>query len=173
MVRTSKPFFLRTVVIVLFLLVIEGLIWALLSTKGSISGLSIVNLSKAYSKFYPGSKIFLVVQWVIIGVILLVVYLRSIGIQKRNEEITNIDVSSAIKKTKTKLDAFYLILKERKKLSVKTLSDLFEISPDLAMEWARILESGNLVAIDYPGFGSPIVHVIEKKESLLGESQIK
>jgi len=164
MVKEERPVLLKTILVVIVFLVVEAAAFLYFMAPGGMSGFSIVDVSEAYSKFYPHSKIFLIIQWAILVVLLVFVYFKNIGIHKRNKEIKSVNLKSAVGKSKTNLDALYLILKERKTLSVKTASKLFNIKTDLGMEWARILEAGDLVTIDYPGIGSPLIKIVEEEK---------
>ena len=160
--RTEPILFKAFLFLALFLLAEAGTLM-FLNNPGSITGHSIGDLSDVYSKFYPNSKNFLIVQWSIIAVLIVFVYLKNSKIHRRNRKVSKIDVDSAIKGSKTNLDALYVILKKEKSLDLKTVANLFEIEIDLAMEWARVLESGDLVTIDYPGIGSPMIKLVEEE----------
>lgn len=60
-------------------------------------------------------------------------------------------------KTQTDIDVLYEILKEKKHLNLASISKVFHIPKNTALEWARILESGKLVSIKYPQVGEPEV----------------
>lgn len=176
MAKKREPILFKIFLWISLFLLIEAAVLLYFSNPGSITGHSVEGVSNLYSKFYPSSKNFLVVQWSIIAVIIIFVYLKNSKIHKRNKTVTNIDVNKAINDSKTSLDALYLILQKEKSLDLKTVADLFEIKIDLAMEWARVLESGDLVTIDYPGIGSPVINVVEKKiveEKLLEKEKEK
>ena len=171
MARAERPIFLKTVLLIIVVLGVESVVAILLNTSPPrFSGFSIADLAEVYAKVYPSSKIFLYIQWAVILVIVFLVFLKNRGIRTRIKEKKGIDVKSVRVKSKTDLDALYSILQEKKQLSVKSISVLFNIKEDLAMEWARILESGSLVKIDYPGFGSPVVNVNEKEDNPLMSS---
>ncbi len=64
----------------------------------------------------------------------------------------------------TDLDILYQALKKRKKIALSKIARSFKINKDVAMEWCKILESGELATIDYPGFGEPKLILNEAKE---------
>ena len=171
MIKEEKPIFLRTFSIVLILLVIEAGLIYLASIKDIhyLTGLSIL------TENFSIPPTFLLIQVPVILFILIFAYIRSKGIQKRKMEIREIDVQQFSKKSKTELDALYNILKTKKELSIRSIANLFKIEEDLAMEWARILESGELVTIDYPGFGVPRVFlkIHEVKEKSIEKPKTK
>jgi predicted MPP superfamily phosphohydrolase len=167
MVKNNSHTALKWISFVVILLFVEVTAIMIFTPNNSLIGFSVVNLSEAYSKLYPGSKIFLIVQWAVIALIVLGVYLKNMTSRKKTDELSDVDLNAAMKGAKTKLDVFYTILKTKKRVSIRAVSELFKINQDLAMEWARILETGNLALIEYPGFGSPIVNLVEKHEKLI------
>ena len=46
-------------------------------------------------------------------------------------------------------------------MKIEEIAKHFNISSDLAMEWAKILENANLARIYYPGMGRPEIKIIE------------
>lgn len=69
-------------------------------------------------------------------------------------------------KLTTDLDKVCTLVKERKRVRVSVLAKLFNVSRDIIFEWGTILESGNLIRIEYPALGEPefvdIEHEIKK-----------
>jgi hypothetical protein len=61
----------------------------------------------------------------------------------------------------TDLDVLYETLKKEKKISVSKIAKTFKIANDIAFEWCKILESGDLAEIVYPGFGEPLIKIKE------------
>jgi len=57
----------------------------------------------------------------------------------------------------TTIDQMFEIIKEKKKISLKNLSKILNVPEDLVEDWSKILEERNLVEIDYPPIGSPVV----------------
>ena len=55
----------------------------------------------------------------------------------------------------------YEILKEKKKLKVKTLSKYFKVEEKTILEWARVLEEANLLTVHYPTVGDPQIIINE------------
>lgn len=171
MVKEERPIFLKTVVIIVGLLLIEAGTFFYYFPPKNLSGYSIVDLTKVYSEISPSSKIFLVIQWAVIAIIIIIVFFKNRGIWRRKTEKAGINIDAIMKKSKTNLDALYTLLQEKKQMSTKSISDLFKIKEDLAMEWIRILESGDLVTIEYPGIGSPMAIIKTDQNKKEGEKE--
>ena len=133
--------------------------------KSGISGLSIGNLNigddlKNNVTVSNTSKISVSIEWM--AVVLLgmftVMYsrmnpendLRHINIKERNKGLTTTDI-----------DILYDILKEKKKISLSSIQRVFKVHQEVALEWCKILESGNLATINYPGVGEPSLILIK------------
>ena len=171
MVKEEKTLFLRTFLLIIGILVVEAGVMFFIYRPSNMVGFSVIDVEETFSKIYPSSKLFLFAQWSLIFLVLSFIFFKDRGVWKRKGERAGINVEAYRKKSKTNLDALYLILKEKKQLSVKSISILFEIKTDLALEWARILESGELVTVEYPGFGSPVVILKDKKKEGEGEDK--
>jgi len=178
MVKEEKPIFLKTLLVIILIASLE--IGAVLYFHGltTFSGLSIVDAEEAYTSLNPNSKIFLIVQGIIFFPIIFLVLFKNNRIKKRKKERVGLDINSLKKNSKTNLDALYSILQTRKQISIRSIAILFNIKEELAIEWAQILESGNLAVLDYPGFGGPVVILKEKEQKTIpgkstGENQGK
>lgn len=110
------------------------------------------------------SKIFLMVQWGLLLLLLIYVGFRDKEVTKNQNELAGLDLNQIRKKSETDLDALYTLLKQKQQLRVATVSKAFDIKEDLAMEWGKILESGKLAYIDYPKFGGPLIRIKNKDE---------
>ncbi|RMD45471.1 hypothetical protein D6829_02260 [Candidatus Pacearchaeota archaeon] len=160
--------FLKTIIVIFLVVLVEFLAFSFAYRK-SISGFSIADITQLYSSMHTTSKIFLIIQWVIILVIVVIALIKNQKVMQRRNKIGSINIKKAMANSKTELDALYNILKERKELSIKEICSVFKIKEDLAMEWARILEAGELITIDYPTFGSPIAKIKELEEERVKE----
>lgn len=87
-------------------------------------------------------------------------------------EIGKIDIKKMRSRSKTDIDILYELIKEKKDIKVSTISKIFEIEKELAMDWAKILESSELVTIEYPGFGGPIIKLKIPEEKLELEKEL-
>jgi len=110
------------------------------------------------------SKIFLMVQWGLLLLLLIYVGFRDKEVTKNKNELAGLDLNQIRKKSETDLDALYTILKQKQQLRITTVSKAFDIKEDLAMEWGKILEAGKLAYIDYPKFGGPMIKIKTKEE---------
>lgn len=116
------------------------------------------------------SKIFFIVQWSFLLIVLVYAFFRdqSVSITSQKVDTINVDKNAKrneknAKKHKTDLDVLYDILKNRRQLNISTVSKSFNVSNEVATEWAKILESGELATIEYPGFGEPKIVIKDKK----------
>ncbi|MBS3139273.1 hypothetical protein J4207_06225 [Candidatus Woesearchaeota archaeon] len=64
----------------------------------------------------------------------------------------------------TGLDALYNEIKKRGQVTIEEIEVTFKINKDLAEEWAHILESKQLIQIEYPPFGSMVLTLPKKVE---------
>jgi hypothetical protein len=137
----------------------------------SISGNSIVDFKERIGEVNY-SIVFFSIQWIIVMVICLFAYLKHI--RKRKKEKAKILLSQQIRKNKksqTDFDILHQLLEQDTSLSTKTISEIFKIKKDTALEWSKILEENNLVSIEYPAFGDPEV-IIAGKNKNKGEKPV-
>lgn len=132
------------------------------------TGLTGLSIGKDAADLYLSlplvSKIFLMVQWGLLILLLVYVGFRDKEVTKNQNELAGFDLNQIRKKSETDLDALYTILKQKQQLRIATVSKAFDIKEDLAMEWGKILESGKLAYIDYPKFGGPLIKIKNKDE---------
>ncbi len=133
-------------------------------SEPSITGQSILDDTKdIYDSMSLSSKIFLLVQFLALFAVLIYFIVKTRKAIKEREEIANMNIIKNPGRSKTDLDTLYSILLEKKKIRVPTIAKAFKVSNDVAMEWCRILEIGELAIISYPGFiGEPSVKLSEK-----------
>ena len=164
--KEGKPIFLKvfSLVLVVVLLNMGYFVFTYGNLSKGLSGFSIKDtLYSGYSQMYFGVKIFLIVQWALLLIILFYASFRDNIIKKLKTETMDFHIKKNLDKNKTDLDTLYEILKEKKELTISSISKAFNISKDTAMEWCKILESGELVSIDYPSFSEPVVRLSEKE----------
>lgn len=130
-------------------------------TGNAVNGI----IAESYSSMSFSSRVFLVIQWTVIILLLFGAALRDRAIKnsKPDESETEIDYKS---KNKTDIDILYETLQEKKQLKISSISDLFNIDKNIAMEWGKALETGDLAYIDYPGFGGPVL-VLKEEDNIL------
>ncbi len=132
-----------------------------------ISGFSIGKLSigeeikTKYRSVSPLSITILLAEWSLLILAVFFAFLRNRVELKK--EIAAIKSPGDYKKTNksTDLDALYNLLKEKKHLRLSSIAEKFKIEKELALEWAKTLESASLVYIDYPRFGDPEIYLEE------------
>jgi len=117
------------------------------------------------------SKIFLMVQWGLLFLLLIYVGFRDKEVARNKNELVGLDLNQIRKKSETDLDALYSILKQKQQLRISTVSQTFDIKEDLAMEWGKILEFGKLAYIDYPKFGGPVIKIKNKNQLDTGNAE--
>ena len=111
------------------------------------------------------SLIAFVIQWIVLLLIIITAYVHFLK-HRKDEEYVKRDYSLLKQKktkSKTDLDILYNLLQNKKILSTKTISELFGISKEKALEWAKILENRKLAIIEYPTFNDPEVRTYEKE----------
>ena len=71
---------------------------------------------------------------------------------------TNLPNSRLMDRIETPLDTLYNSL-ERKGLKINKIMKTFNLTKEEALGWCEILENKNLVKLDYPIFGEPILRL--------------
>ena len=113
-----------------------------------------------FFRISPISYIILAAEWVLIFI--LVIYMFR-GRKKEKSEEQDVEKPVIVRNKMEKitdLDVFYKLVKERKHVRLSTVMRVFEINRKIALDWAKILESANLVKIDYPRIGEPEILMI-------------
>ncbi|MCK5612412.1 hypothetical protein KAR91_61640 [Candidatus Pacearchaeota archaeon] len=138
---------------------------ALFSYRQSMSGMAARDIMESAGGLNISTILFFL-QWIVLIILAIVIYFRFI--KKGKEEKSKIR-SALIKKrgfeTETDFDTLYELLKEKKSLSVGAISELLKIKKELVMTWVKILESNELVVIEYPMFGDAEVVLKTKKKA--------
>lgn len=156
-IQEKKPLFLKTLLIAAFILLANFGFFAY-NYRNNFSGFAISNgIEKTYSQISMTSKILFAVQWAFILLVLVFVLVRDVRVKSKGKEVSYIKANKVSGKSATDLDTLYSILQERGKLKLSTIAKAFNVDKDIAMEWCRILEAGNLASIDYPGVGEPVI----------------
>ncbi|MBS3083453.1 hypothetical protein J4423_01470 [Candidatus Pacearchaeota archaeon] len=134
--------------------------------SGGISGQAIAekiteNINEKKIEISFKEKIILGAEWILVIMIFLRLLIQSKAELKEYEVvITKEKIRQGA--SNTDLDTLYNLLKERKKLSVKSLAIYFKVEESTIISWARILEEANLLTIHYPNFGHPILILTEE-----------
>jgi len=166
MIKEEKPVFLKVfLVVVLILFMNIGVFSYKLATSKSLTGLTIADrISLAYEGISLSSKIFLLLQWIILAVLLIGGFVKDkkLGKKEQKDELEGINLEEMSKGNGTDIDTLYNVLKKKKKLSVEGIMRLFKVKKDVAIEWCKILENGNLGFIDYDS-KNPVIRIDEKE----------
>ncbi len=133
--------------------------------KTGISGFSIGKVSfeslvPEYQKISQKSMIILVIEWGILLALMISAIIKHK--QSLNEKFKTKGILEKYKtKTKTDLDVLYEVLKNKKHLRVSTIMKIFNVSEEIAMNWAKTLESASLASLHYPRIGEPELTINE------------
>ncbi len=128
--------------------------------ESGISGLSIGKISvdrdikPQYKSLSTTSLVILASEWAF----LIILFISAIIKHKKevHEDMKdNIKIQKYKEKTKTDLDILYDVLKEKKHLKLSTITKIFNVSKEVALNWAKTLEAANLAALHYPRVGEP------------------
>jgi hypothetical protein len=165
-IKEVRPIFLKvfSIVIVIILLNFVYMIYKNGGISQVTTGFSVKEtIIGSYSSLSFQSKLFMISEWVFLFLLLIyAVYWDKRMLIKKNDLI-DLHIQRNVDKNKTDLDTLYEIIKEKKELPISTISKSFNITKDIAMEWCKILESGELVSLSYPGFSEPLVRINEKR----------
>ena len=145
-----------------------------------ISGFSVGKFSigeeqtGGYSLDVSLSQILVIVEWFFVLAFFIFMHTRNrISSKKEFNDLQiskNKNLSSSNKnspsKNKTDLDVLYDLLQSKKRISFAAIIKTFNVDEKTAMNWAKILEVGNLATISYPRVGSPELVLIEKTEEV-------
>ena len=168
-----------TLVIVGLIVIILAALNVHLFMNKSVS--SYASISGYYLKEFPElpfglnlSAIAFIIQWIVL--LFIAIYTYSKFIQHKKSEQLKINfhiIRGNLSKSSTDLDLFYNLLKEKKSLTMGSISKLFNIPKEKAIEWAKILENHELATIEYPAFSDPEVRINEKDEGKGKETKQK
>ena len=166
MAKEEQLVFFRTLTVILVILILNIVIFSLKygNFNRGLTGFSIkTTVYEMYSTMPRTSKIFLLSQWGLLLLLLIYVAIKDKAILGRQKEVKGLDLKKFREKAKTDLDALYALLKDKKKIRVAIIAKAFDIDKSLAMDWCKILESGKLATIDYPGIGGPVVRLRQRE----------
>ncbi len=142
-----------------------------------LSGFSIgkSTLGEELSTTYPRtplySQIAIILEWLSIIILFLFSYVRHVFAIKQEEgkfphgAIETIHAQQGSSHgMKTDIDALYELLQEKKRIRFSVIARLFHVAPENVMEWAKILEEGDMATIIYPRWGEPELALADKQE---------
>ena len=175
--RGSKPKIIGAFIIIL-------LVTVLIHTYYIIYGFSIPEISNSITgqatfedvinkvkNVTQKTKIIIAAEWLIVIYTLIYVLIKT---KKRIEKdkllessIGKIEIKAIhTSRSKTDIDVLYDLLKQKKILTITAVSIYFKVEKNLAMEWFRILEEGNLATINYPTIGEARISLNEPEVKL-------
>ena len=132
------------------------------SAEKGISGRATENIEKADINSDWIKKIILSGEWLLVISIFIITLLKAKMEIKAVDEIIVTPKKTKSNISKTDLDLMYEIIKEKKKLKIKTLAKYFKDEESTITEWARVLEEANLLMVHYPTVGEPVVILNEE-----------
>ena len=113
-----------------------------------------------------------IIQWVILLFVVILAYMKFLKHRKEEDQkVEHFIIPSPKSKAETNLDVLYNLLMEKKSLSIRTISRLFNIPKEKALEWSKILEDQDLVSIEYPAFSDAEVKIKQDEEEKLRQSK--
>jgi len=126
-----------------------------------LSGLAIGDISifegikQKYDTIPNTSRFIIAGEWLVVLGIILIILMKGRMDLKKDTSHVNKEVKHEKPKPKTDLDILYEMLKKRKSMRILSISKIFGVKKEIAMDWCNILESGDLAEIKYPIVGSP------------------
>ena len=174
-IKEVQPIFLKvfSIVIVVVLLNFVYIIYKNGGITQPITGFSVKDtIFSGYSSLSSTSRIFMISEWTFLFLMLIYAVYWDKSMQTKKGDSIDLHIQRNVDKNKTDLDTLYETIQEKKELPISTISKSFNITKDIAMEWCKILESGELVSLSYPGFSEPLVRINEKgvKNMEIGKS---
>ncbi len=172
MVTKEMKVIIVGVLMAMFLVVANGtyLFYQVEDFTSVVSGNSVKEIVGGfYETSSMNHRVVILFQFLLLIVVIIVVFM----IVKKLRSKTNLSKSDFVKntnmKSRTDLDVLHEMLKREKQITIDNVEKVFKIDFEVALEWFKILEDGDLAIIDYPRFGKPILKLMEKndeKESL-------
>lgn len=97
-----------------------------------------------------------------LGAIMLILLIKIIGKKIKNKKVKE-DIVEVSKGNITAIDELYNLIKENKKIELSKVAKRLGFPEDKIISWCEILEKNNLIATEYPAFGSPIIKIKENE----------
>ena len=159
MQKERKPLFFKIILLAITMFFLDIGIVVFNNYKSNMTGFSINNLSSLSSlSFSFGFKVFVIFQWIFVILFLVYAKQRDWYIEATEPPL---EINKDVSKNKTDLDVLYDLLREQKEIKISKITKTFNISRELALEWGKILESGDLATLNYPGFGEIVLKIKE------------
>ncbi|MEA3248196.1 MAG: hypothetical protein U9Q73_00660 [Nanoarchaeota archaeon] len=153
---------------ILFLVIANGA-YLLYQTENPIGFISGNSIEETVRGFYEISsvnhRILIAFQFFLVLVIVVSFFMIIRKFKSKKKLLKSDFIIGGNTNSKTDLDTLYEILKHKKEIDIEDIGKVFKVNREVALEWSKILENGNLAIIDYPGFGRPVL-------KLLGENKM-
>lgn len=130
----------------------------------AVSGNSIKDsVGRFYEMSSVNERLLLLGQIIFVIVIIISIFfiIKKIG-KKQTLFKKDYMLAGEAKRSRTDLDVLYEMLKNKKEIDLRDVERVFQVSPEVAIGWAKVLEDGDLIEIDYPRFGKPILRLFEE-----------
>jgi hypothetical protein len=138
---------------------------------GIISGDSIRDVfSGLYSTSTIGHRIFVLLQLFLLLFVIITIFIIA-RIRKSKSHLSKKNFIGKRSRSMTDLDILYNMIKREKEITVRDIGEIFKIKSDVALDWSKVLEKGNLAIIDYPRFGKPVLRRLEEEEDLKSDEE--
>lgn len=164
----KKDVILLAIMVGLFLIAAS---WPYLSYKidNPTSGITGNSISEAAKTFYDMSSVsnrILILLQIFLFIIVIAFVSFIFRRSKKRVILSKKDyiAKDGNRRSRTDLDILYGILKIKKAINIDDIARTFKVSPEIALGWSKVLETGDLAEIDYPRFGNPVLKIPEEEE---------
>ena len=123
-----------------------------------------VKVTQIYETSSFDNRLSLLFKFVAGIIIVVLIFLIIRKIRKKRDSIKQDFFKEKTGASRTDLDTLYEVLKRKKKVNMYDVERAFKIDSKVAIEWAKILENGDLAVIDYPRFGKPVLLLVEDEK---------
>ncbi len=102
-------------------------------------------------------KIILMSEWILVISLIIISRIKEKIETKKADQIISQSKKIHLGISRTDLDLMYELLNEKEELKVVTLAKYFGVDNSTILEWGRVLEEANLIKVNYPTIGDPIL----------------
>ena len=129
-----------------------------------ISGSTVTEeTSEASTNLATNKRLILGGEWLLVISILIVTLIKAkMELQTVVDEVIITPQKTRPSISRTDIDSMYDIVKEKKRLKVRTLAKYFKVDDNTILEWARVLEEENLITVHSPTIGDPQIILNEE-----------
>ncbi len=129
-------------------------------------------LKTTYPRTPLYSQMIIILEWLSIIIIFIFGYVRHVFAIKQEEKFPHGSIETIHAQQgnhhgiKTDIDALYELLREKKRLRFSVIARLFHVTSENVMEWAKILEEGDMATIIYPRWGEPELALADNTDNI-------